>query len=82
MGNPYGMLAAALPKGRVGIYMGIFNMFIVIPMFIQIITLPLYYKSWLDGNPENVIRLAGALLLFASLAGLRVSNTHKKNTNN
>jgi len=82
MGNPYGMLAAALPKARVGIYMGIFNMFIVIPMFIQIITLPLYYKSWLHGNPENVIRLAGALLLLASVAVLRVSNNHKDNTNN
>ena len=78
MGNPYSMLAHAIPKERVGIYMGIFNMFIVVPMFIQIMTLPLYYKSWLNGNPENVIRLAGALLLVAALAGVLVSNTHKK----
>ncbi|NOT64676.1 MAG: MFS transporter [Methylotenera sp.] len=80
MGNPYSMLAHAIPKERVGIYMGIFNMFIVVPMFIQIMTLPLYYKSWLHGNPENVIRLAGALLLIAALAGALVSNTHKKVT--
>lgn len=79
MGNPYGMLASALPKARVGIYMGIFNMFIVIPMFIQIMTLPLYYKTLLHGNPENVIRLAGALLIIASAAALRVSNHHKNN---
>jgi maltose/moltooligosaccharide transporter len=78
MGNPYSMLAHAIPKERVGIYMGIFNMFIVVPMFIQIMTLPLYYKSLLHGNPENVIRLAGALLLMAALAGVFVSNKHKK----
>jgi maltose/moltooligosaccharide transporter len=78
MGNPYGMLAGALPKERVGIYMGIFNMFIVIPMFIQIMTLPLYYKTLLQNNPENVIRLAGSLLLAAAFSVLLV----KHNTNN
>ena len=68
MGNPYVMLADSIPKERVGVYMGIFNMFIVIPMMIQIFTLPLYYKSLLGGNPENVVRLAGALLLCAAVA--------------
>ena len=68
MGNPYVMLADSIPKERVGVYMGIFNMFIVIPMMIQIFTLPLYYKSLLGGNPENVVRLAGALLLCAALS--------------
>lgn len=68
MGNPYVMLAGSIPQERVGVYMGIFNMFIVIPMMIQIFTLPLYYKSLLGGNPENVIRLAGALLICAAVA--------------
>jgi maltose/moltooligosaccharide transporter len=72
MGNPYVMLAGSIPPERVGVYMGIFNMFIVIPMMIQIATLPLYYDSLLGGNPENVIRLAGALLLCAALAVLLV----------
>ena len=66
MGNPYVMLAGSIPPERTGVYMGIFNMFIVVPMMIQIFTLPLYYASWLGGNPENVIRLAGALLLCAA----------------
>ena len=80
MGNPYIMLAGCIPPERTGVYMGIFNMFIVIPMIIQIFTLPLYYRSWLGGNPENVIRLAGALLLcgavsvlFVKLQGRRVA---------
>jgi maltose/moltooligosaccharide transporter len=72
MGNPYVMLASSIPANRVGVYMGIFNMFIVIPMIIQIITLPLYYKSWLNSNPENVIRLAGVLMICAAIATLFV----------
>jgi maltose/moltooligosaccharide transporter len=66
MGNPYVILASSLPPERTGVYMGIFNMFIVIPMIIQIFTLPLFYRSWLGGNPENVIRLAGVLLICAA----------------
>ncbi len=78
MGNPYVMLAGSIPADRVGVYMGIFNMFIVIPMMIQIFTLPLYYKSLLGGNPENVIRLAGALLLCAAGAVLLVKTQPKE----
>ncbi len=72
MGNPYIMLANSIPPERAGVYMGIFNMFIVIPMLIQMLTLPLYYHALLDGQPQNVIRLAGALLICAALAVLRV----------
>ncbi len=72
MGNPYIMLAGSIPPERTGVYMGIFNMFIVIPMMIQIFTLPLYYRSLLGGNPENVIRLAGALLICGAVAVLFV----------
>ena len=72
MSNPYVMLAGCIPQQRVGVYMGIFNMFIVIPMMIQIFTLPLYYRSWLGGRPENVIRLAGGLMICAAVAVLFV----------
>jgi maltose/moltooligosaccharide transporter len=72
MGNPYVMLAGSIPPERVGVYMGIFNMFIVIPMMIQIFTLPLVYQPLLGGNPENVVRLAGALLICAAVAVLFV----------
>ena len=68
MGNPYVMLAGCIPPERTGVYMGIFNMFIVLPMIIQIFTLPLYYRSLLGGNPENVIRLAGGLMLCGAVA--------------
>ena len=72
MGNPYVLLAGSIPPERAGVYMGIFNMFIVIPMLIQAVTLPLFYDHLLGGRPENVIRLAGVLLALAALCVLRV----------
>jgi maltose/moltooligosaccharide transporter len=68
MGNPYVLLAGSIPPERAGVYMGIFNMFIVIPMIVQMLTLPLMYQPLLGGQPENVIRLAGVLLACAAVA--------------
>lgn len=72
MGNPYVMLAGAIPPERNGVYMGIFNMFIVIPMLFQTITLPLIYEPVLGGKPANVLMLAGCLMLLAAAATLAV----------
>jgi maltose/moltooligosaccharide transporter len=72
MGNPYILLAGSIPKERAGVYMGIFNMFIVLPMIFQMITLPFIYTHWLGSNPTNVLVLAGALLCVASLLTLRI----------
>lgn len=72
MGNPYVMLARSIPPQRTGVYMGIFNMFIVVPMLIQSFTLPLYYRPLLGGDPRNVVVLAGVLLIAAAVATLWV----------
>ncbi|RZZ84012.1 MFS transporter [Pseudoxanthomonas winnipegensis] len=72
MGNPYLMLAERIPPERTGVYMGLFNLFIVLPMLIQILTLPLYFDRLLGGDARNVIRLAGALLLAAAVSMLFV----------
>ena len=72
MGNPYIMLARSIPPERAGVYMGIFNMFIVLPMIIQMLTLPLYYDSLLGGDPRHVIQLAGCFLCIAAVLTLRV----------
>lgn len=68
MGNPYIMLAGSIPPERTGVYMGIFNMFIVIPMLLETFTIPMYYESWLGNNPVNAIKLAGILLILASIS--------------
>ena len=68
MGSPYVILAGNIPAERTGVYMGIFNMFIVIPMLLQNITMPLYYESLLGNNPQHAIMLAGILLIVAANA--------------
>jgi maltose/moltooligosaccharide transporter len=77
MGNPYIMLAGSIPPERAGVYMGIFNMFIVIPMIIQMLTLPLIYKSLLNSDPGNVLRLAGVFLVIAAIMAMRIRSESK-----
>ncbi len=72
MGNTYVMLADVIPPQRNGIYMGIFNMFIVIPMLIQTLTMPLIYRPLLGGDPRNVLILGGALMLAGAFATMFV----------
>ena len=57
MGNPYVMLAGSIPPERVGVYMGIFNMFIVIPMMIQIFTLPDRKSTRLNSSHSEISRM-------------------------
>ncbi|MCR9194521.1 MAG: MFS transporter [Hyphomonas sp.] len=66
MGNPYIILANAIPPDRTGVYMGIFNMMIVIPMLLIAVTLPFYYDPLLGGDARNVLRLSGVLMFFAA----------------
>lgn len=72
MGNTYVMLADSIPANRNGIYMGIFNMFIVIPMLIQTLTMPLFYEPLLGGDPRNVLILGGGLMILGAIATLFV----------
>ena len=63
---PYVMLANSVPPQRMGVYMGIFNGFIVVPQIINMITVPLYYKSLLGDDPRNALVLAGICLILAA----------------
>ena len=74
MGNPYLMLANAIPPERTGVYMGIFNMFIVIPMLVEILVVWLAYRPLLGGDPRNVLLLGGAMMLLAAVATMLVKS--------
>lgn len=78
MGNPYVILAGSIPPKRTGVYMGIFNMFIVIPMLLQNVTMPLYYKSWLGNNPINAMKLAGVMLILGAICTLFIRTSSFK----
>ena len=75
MGNPYVMLAGCIPPARTGVYMGIFNMMIVIPMLLNGATMWFIYPHWLNNDPRNALTLAGVLLVCAALAVLRVKDS-------
>ena len=79
MGTPYVILARSVPPERTGVYMGIFNMMIVIPMLIQTLTLPLFYEGLLGGDARNVILLAGGCMITAALLCLRVKEPPASN---
>lgn len=72
MAMPYQMLAASVPKERTGVFMGIFNMFIVIPMMIQIGSMQWFVFDWLGGDSRQVLNLAGFFLLLSALFSLRL----------
>ena len=70
MGVPYIIAMAVIPKERRGVYTGIINMMIVIPMLIQTLTFGAVYDSVLGANPANAMMFAGGLLAAAVLATL------------
>ncbi|HEX7902481.1 MAG TPA: MFS transporter [Chitinophagaceae bacterium] len=67
MGIPYLMVVSEIPKERYGVYMGIINMMIVIPMLLQTITFGYVLKHFFDNDPRKAILFAGVLLLIAAL---------------
>ena len=55
--------------------MGIFNMFIVIPMIIQIFSIQYFVYDFLGQNPINIIILAGSFMIIGGFFSLFVSET-------
>jgi maltose/moltooligosaccharide transporter len=73
VGIPYLMVASMVPAKRTGVYMGILNMMIVVPMLIQTVTFGWIFTHLLDGKGSNAIMLAGILLGIGALAMLWVN---------
>jgi maltose/moltooligosaccharide transporter len=72
---PYAMLGSSLPKEKVGIYMGIFNFFIVLPEIIASLGFGWVMEHVLDNNRLAAVMIGGGLLLFAALLSLRVQES-------
>ncbi len=66
MGIPYLMVVHEIPKERYGVYMGIINMMIVIPMIFQNLSFGFIIKNFLNNDPRLAITFAGVLLLIAA----------------
>jgi maltose/moltooligosaccharide transporter len=72
---PYAMLAGALPPQRMGVYMGIFNFFIVLPEIIAALTFGPAVKNFLGGNLVYAVMAGGVFMLVAALITLFVPYT-------
>lgn len=72
MGIPYLLVVNKIPKERYGVYMGIINMMIVIPMFIQTITFGYILKNFLNNDPRQAIIFAGGLLIISAACTLLI----------
>jgi len=74
---PYVMLSTAVPPARMGVYMGVFNLFIVIPQIAMSLVIPKVYKNLLGGDPRNAVVLGGFSLLIAAATVLIVRDRHQ-----
>ena len=77
MGIPYTMVSKIVPQNRRGVYMGILNMMIVIPMFIQTLTFGPIYKYILGSDAINAILFAGAFFAISAFLATRLNETAK-----
>jgi maltose/moltooligosaccharide transporter len=63
---PYAILACTLPANKMGMYMGMFNMFIVIPQILAATVLGFFTKNVFGGDPMYTIALGGGSMLLAA----------------
>src|SRR4051812_34508044 len=73
VGVPYLMVASMVPAKRTGVYMGILNMMIVVPMLVQTVTFGWIFTHLLHSKGSNAITLAGVLLGIGGVAMLWVN---------
>jgi maltose/moltooligosaccharide transporter len=66
---PYAILSGSLPAGRIGVYMGIFNFFIVLPEILAALFFGGLVKNYLHGNLVHAV-MAGGVCLFIAAAAL------------
>ncbi len=74
MGIPYLLVVGDIPKERYGVYMGIINMMIVIPMILQTTTFGWVLNHFLNNDAGKAISFAGVLLLLACASTLLIKD--------
>lgn len=72
---PYAILASSLPQKKLGIYMGLFNVFIVVPQLLVATVMGSILKKFFPTEPIWTMAFAAIVMGFAALAMLRVPET-------
>jgi maltose/moltooligosaccharide transporter len=71
---PYAMLSSSVDPNKMGMFMGIFNMFIVIPQIIAALGGINFVSGLLGEEAINAMTIAGISLLIAGLCNLLITN--------
>ena len=74
---PYAILSGAVPGKKMGVYMGIFNIFIVVPQLVAATLLGLILKSLFDGQAIWALVIGGVSFFLAAAAAMRVREPGK-----
>jgi len=69
---PYALLSDCVPSQKMGVYMGIFNFFIVIPQLVAASVLGILVNRLFGGAPIYALVLGGVSFMLAGLLVLRV----------
>ena len=69
---PYAILASSLPQRKLGIYMGLFNVFVVVPQLLVATVMGSIMKAFFPTEPIWTMAFASGTLVLAALAMLRV----------
>jgi maltose/moltooligosaccharide transporter len=72
---PYAVLAGSLPAQRIGVYMGIFNFFIVTPEILASLFFGSIMNHVLHNNRIAAVVAGGLFMLLAAIAMQRVVDT-------
>ncbi len=64
---PYAMLSGVLPQNKIGVYMGIFNFFIVLPEIIASLGFGWIMKNVLNNDRLAAVQIGGVLMIIAAL---------------
>jgi maltose/moltooligosaccharide transporter len=71
---PYAILAGSIPAKKMGVYMGIFNFFIVLPQILNALIGGPMVKYFYGGNPVFALVVSGVSLLIAAALVVKVKD--------
>lgn len=74
---PYSLLAGVIPQEKTGIYMGVFNFFIVLPEIIAALFFGSFMENYLGNDRLLAVLIGGVLLCLASLTCVLIINEKK-----
>jgi maltose/moltooligosaccharide transporter len=77
---PYSILAAAIPQNKMGIYMGIFNFFIVLPEITASLAFGWIMSHLLSNNRMAALMVGGFCLIVAAILTQRIHEPHARET--